>query len=122
MVDLGIATFGEYLSGADQNYVILYNGEPIIWGGDKSPVIYADEMSVVNELHEQEAYADEENGILKDGWKVLTEFDFMVMYCKDAIGKEIGQDVTGLSHSEIADILYKKYNLDSLITNTLSKK
>ena len=117
MVDLGIATIGEYLKSADQNYVILWKGVPIVWGGDMTPVIYGDEASVTAELSEQGAW-NGDNSSLKEDWEVLTEFDFLVKFCKEAILKEIFKNV---SDKEFADFLVQKYNLE-IITNTLSKK
>ena len=116
MVDLGIATLGEYLKSADQNYVILYKGEPNIWGDD-TPVIYGDEAGVIAELSEQGAW-NGDNSSLKEGWEVLTEFDFLVKYCKRAILNEIFKNI---NDKEFADFLSQKYNLE-IITNTLSKK
>lgn len=116
MVDLGIATIGEYFKSADQNYVILCKGKPIVWS-DKTPVIYGDEASVIAELSEQGAWHGD-NSSLKEGWEVLTEFDFLVKFCKEALLKEIFKDI---SDKEFANFLAEKYNLE-LITNTLSKK
>lgn len=116
MVDLGIATIGEYLKSADQNYVILENGTPIVWG-DKTPVVYGDEASVIAELSEQGVW-NGDNSSLKEGWQVLTEFDFLVKFCKDALLTEIFKD---MSDRDFAEFLAQKYGLE-LITNTLSKK
>lgn len=115
MVDLGIATIGEYLKSADQNYVILVNGKPIVWG-DKTPVVCGDEASLQNELSEMQGMDDD--GALKEGWQVLTEFDFLVKFCKDALLMEIFKD---MSDRDFAEFLAQKYGLE-LITNTLSKK
>ena len=116
MAELGIATIGEYLKTADQNYIILENGKPIVWD-DKAPVVYGDEASLQNELSELGVWSGD-NSSLKEGWQVLTEFDFLVKFCKDALLTEIFKD---MSDRDFAEFLAQKYGM-KLITNTLSKK
>lgn len=94
MVDCGIDNIARYLNTADQNYVIMVKGEPIVWAGDKTPVIYGDEAAVQNELAELGALAfDNDEARVKDWAKVLTEFDFLVKYCKDALCEQIAKEI-----------------------------
>ncbi len=96
MIDLE-KTLGEYLADADENYVILENGEPLIWVGDRTPVIFGDEMGVLNELGEIKGLDD--NGDLLPNFKVMTEQDFIYEHCLSALAdwfkdkaKEIGEN------------------------------
>ena len=93
MVDLEITSVAEYLKNSDFNYVILEKNIPIVWASDNTPVIYGGEMDVINELMELEAFVDIENLILKPGFKVMTEQDFINSYCLDAIKNYIAKKV-----------------------------
>ena len=100
MIDLG-KTLGEYLTDADENYVILEKGEPLIWG-DRTPVIFGDEMGVLNELGEIGGLDD--NGDLLPNFKVMIEQEFIYKYCLSALedwfkdkAKKIGEDY-GVCH------------------------
>lgn len=81
MIDLG-KTLGEYLTDADENYVVLEKGEPLVWG-DRSPVIFGDEMGVLNELGEIGGLDD--NGDLLPNFKVMIEQEFIYNYCLSAL-------------------------------------
>lgn len=71
---------GEYLKTADFNYVIFYKGKVNTWQ-DGSPVIYGDEMGVIDEI--QQSNGLDENGNLTADWSVMTEWDFICKYCLD---------------------------------------
>lgn len=93
VVDLEIS-IKKYLEGANVNYVILENGNPLIWGGDKTPVIYGGKNDVFIELkYNCNAYLDEEKEILKEGWSVITELEFLVKYCSDWLEKILIKDI-----------------------------
>ena len=71
---------GEYLKTADFNYVIFYKGKVNTWQ-DGSPVIYGDEMGVIDEI--QQSNGLDENGNLTADWSVMAEWDFICKYCLD---------------------------------------
>lgn len=128
-VDLA-KSLSDYLTDADNNYVILNLGEPLVWG-DKSPVIFADEMALLNELEEIGGLDDK--GELKPDFKVMTEQDFIYRYCLDGIAdwfkakaKEIGENdgvcnviwlddrfVNFVSCGKVSDVLGIYNSLDS---------
>ena len=81
LIDLGMS-FGEYVNKADFNYVIFDKGQVMVWG-DKSPVIFCDEMAVLNELGENGGLDDD--GHLLPDIEVMTEQDFLFTYCYDAL-------------------------------------
>ena len=95
MVDLDITTFAEYLKSSDQNYVILVDDEPIVWAGDNNtPVIYGGEIDVQNELGEIGGLVyDGDEARLQEDYAVLTEFDFLVRFCKDALFEELSKEI-----------------------------
>lgn len=101
MIDLE-KTLAEYLTDADNNYVIIDNGDVIVWVGDKSPVVFGDEMGVLNELGEIGGLDDK--GELLPNIKVMTEQEFIYKYCLSALedwfkdkAKKIGED-DGICH------------------------
>lgn len=95
-VDLA-KSLSDYLTDADNNYVILNLGEPLVWG-DKSPVIFGDEMALLNELGEIGGLSDDGERLCPE-YEVLTEQDFIYRYCLDGLAewfkakaKEIGEN------------------------------
>ena len=98
MVDLEITTLSEYLKGAKFNYVILEKNVPIVWGSDKTPVIYGGFEDVEAELVELKAYADEEETTLKPEFKVITEAKFIKDFCLDAIAEYLFEKVVKLKN------------------------
>lgn len=80
-------SLAQYLRNADENYVILFRGVPDMWGNGM-PVIYGD-SEVANELSNCNAF--ENNGKLKDDYKVMTEQDFLFEFCFDELVKAIVQ-------------------------------
>ena len=97
MVDLEITTLSEYLKGAKFNYVILEKNVPIVWGSDKTPVIYS-ALVVEAELVELKAYADEEKTTLKPEFKVVTEARFIKDFCLDAIAEYLFEKVVEMKN------------------------
>ena len=71
-----------YLKDADFNYVILEKNIPLVWG-DKTPVVFGGEIDVQNELVELNAL--NENGTLKDDFKVMTELEFIETFCLNEV-------------------------------------
>lgn len=71
---------GEYLKNTDFNYVIFYKGKVDTFS-DGNPVIYGDEMEVLNEIGQSNGF--DENGKMKPEFLVMTEWDFICTYCKD---------------------------------------
>lgn len=67
-----------YLKDADFNYVILEKNIPLVWG-DKTPIVFGGEIDVQNELVGLDAL--NENGTLKDDFKVMTELEFIETFC-----------------------------------------
>ena len=98
MVDLEITTLSEYLKGAKFNFVILEKNVPIVWGSDKTPVIYGGFEDVEAELVELKAYADEEETTLKPEFKVITEAKFIKDFCLDAIAEYLFEKVVKLKN------------------------
>ena len=98
MVDLEITTLSEYLKGAKFNYVILEKNVPIVWGSDKTPVIYGGFEDVEAELVELKAYADKEETTLKPEFKLITEAKFIKDFCLDAIAEYLFEKVVKLKN------------------------
>ena len=93
-------SLSEYLTEADFNYVLFDKGEVAVWG-DRTPVIFADEMAIINELNEDEFDAD---GNFAPHIKVETEQDFIYNHCLSALAdwfkekaKKIGEN-DGICH------------------------
>ena len=93
-------SLSQYLTDADENYVLFDRGIVTVWG-DRNPVIFGDEMAVINELQEDEFDKD---GNLAPYLKVETEQDFIYRHCLSALedwfkerAKEIGED-DGICH------------------------
>ena len=107
MVDLE-KSFAEYLSSADFNYVILEKNIPLVWASDKTPVIYGGEIDVLNELVEIGAFEDENMSILKPDFKVMTELDFIVTFCLDAVADYIAKKI----------ITYGEFDGTNFVLNT----
>lgn len=97
MVDLEINSLSEYLEGADYNYVIFEKNVPIIWGSDKTPVIYGGETDVYAEL--DALCALKEDGVsLKEDFKVMTEQDFIETFCLDAVAEYLYKKVMNVKY------------------------
>lgn len=129
MIDLE-KSLAEYLTDADENYVILEKGNPLVWG-DRSPVVFGGEMDVLNELGEIDGLDDK--GELKPYFKVMTEQDFIYEHCLSALedwfkdkAKEIGENdgvcnviwlddrfVNFVSNSKVSDVLGIYNSLES---------
>ena len=77
MVDME-KNLSTYLKDAEFNYVILEKNIPLVWG-DKTPVVFGGEIDVQNELVGLDAL--NENGTLKDDFKVMTELEFIETFC-----------------------------------------
>lgn len=86
MIDCNIDCVADYFENAKYNYVIMQNGQPVHWieeDGD-APIIYGDKEDYENELkYNLDGY--NEDGTLKDEFEVMTEWDFLMEYCLDAI-------------------------------------
>jgi len=86
MIELNVDSVVDYFKSAKYNYVIMMNGQPVHWieGDGDAPIIYGDVEDYENELiNNLDGY--DEYGFLKDNFKVMTEFDFLMQYCMDAI-------------------------------------
>lgn len=83
-------SLAEYIKEADENYVILYDGIPDMWAGNGMPVIYGDYTELMYELSNSNAF-EKTNGELKDGYKVMTEQDFLFEFCRKEIEDAIAQ-------------------------------
>lgn len=77
MVDME-KNLSTHLKDAEFNYVILEKNIPLVWG-DKTPVVFGGEDDVQNELVGLDAL--NENGTLKDDFKVMTELEFIETFC-----------------------------------------
>lgn len=87
-------SFAKYLADADFNYVIIYKGAVDVWvnvWGDYIPVIYGDESAVMNEIVD-------DNGNIQDGFEVMTEQDFLIYFCLDAIVDYINKKVLNINY------------------------
>ena len=124
MIDLE-KTLGEYLTEADFNYVLFDKGEVVVWG-DRTPIIFADEMAIINELTDEEINAIDKNGNFPPHLKVMTEQDFIYEYCLSALAdwfkdkaKEIGED-DGICHIIWLDETFNGYlKSESVTTDVL---
>lgn len=74
----------EYLGeGLDDNFVILDNGEPLVWESNNAPVIYGDKDEALNEISEWGKYAKVANV------SIITEREFLGRFCLEEYTKAI---------------------------------
>ena len=95
--ELGISV-GEYLKYTDFNYVIFFKGQVDTWKDDGSPVIYGDEMAVEEEIYLSDGFDD--NHKMKTDFKVMTEWDFICMYCKDWLSTYLANAIANNDDNE----------------------
>lgn len=75
----------QYVNDADENYVVLWDDEPLVWG-DGSPVIFGSEVDYLNELENCEGYlGKDENDEFINNIVILTEQDFLLKYCTEEL-------------------------------------
>lgn len=122
--ELGISV-GEYLKYTDFNYVIFYKGQVDTWK-DGSPVIYGDEMEVEYEISNSNGF--DENHSLKPDFKVMTEWDFICMYCKDWLSTYLANAIANNDDNEydgscwihwLDKGFYGSVNIDDVYTDIL---
>ena len=88
---------GESLKYTDFNYVIFFKGQVDTWR-DGSPVIYGDEMEVEYEISNSDGFDD--NHKMKTDFKVMTEWDFICMYCKDWLSTYLANAIANNDDNE----------------------
>ena len=88
MIDLDKSLY-QYLKDADYNYVIIYKNNIDVWEGDRSPVIYSDEIEILNEIGEDED---------RNNYVVMTEQDFILSYCYSELEKYLVDKIKEINY------------------------
>lgn len=103
--ELGINSLSEYLKNSPYNYVILENNVPLVFASDNAPVIYGGIEDVNEQLNELAGY---KNDAVKDNFRILTERNFIISFCLDAVADYIAKKV----------IIHGKFDGTNYVLNT----
>lgn len=110
--ELGINSLSEYLKNSPYNYVILENNVPLVFASDNAPVIYGGIEDVNEQLNELAGYKNDavkdSFRILKDNFRILTERNFIISFCLDAVADYIAKKV----------ITYGRFDGTNYVLNT----
>lgn len=93
-----------YLVDSKYNYVIIIDNEPLVWG-NRTPVVYGG-------MEDVEQYLDT---ITEGVVEVITEWDFICKYCKDALEKWFIDFTKKKGENDGNCIIYFLDNLNNVI-------